>query len=397
MEKFWLYLIHDTFIWSNDNSYLLYNCDLKQFSEGQNSKVLASILRQLQEITNLNCVAIVPNVLRDKEVRFFIKNLINKSIGGLKHITDNPLDRPISFPPVLNIQSEIKRKQIESMNYLDPKIRFDYLSYINSVSFDVDTSKQLSQLKSSLVELEPMQPKLIFSIDVNVGEIKSVLNEIIEISRYMKNIFLSFNVDMYLKFASYLENFFRIGDIIIEDNIHTIANYMKGSKSKAMKYFPCHFNTIIETKKDLMLYQQLRKTFEGKISVLPLLKYNGKNRDFILGNIIFNQDELKEKSYSKVEIFRHMSLNTNYFGKLYVNAKGDISSHQYYSSTLSNIEKLNAFRIAIKEELNSKRSNWLLTRNQGRCEACNYKYLCPPISDIERSLTLECVCSLLDK
>ena len=141
MKEYWLYLNENTFIWCKGTKVLVYNSDNQKsvVYEDIDSEFLGLIC-DLIEIKNLYCVTIGQDVFSNLFVSRFIKDIQQIEAGGVVDV-DSSVSKPVTFPPILNLQSKIAYERdsyqlgqdvytylYELTVYLDgnPELGYDY-------------------------------------------------------------------------------------------------------------------------------------------------------------------------------------------------------------------------------------------------------------------------------
>jgi len=119
--------------------------------------------------------------------------------------------------------------------------------------------------------------------------------------------------------------------------------------------------------------------------------FDGKNIDFFKKYVFMNKADFETIGLSKREVFANQVLNSNHFGKIIIDVFGDIKCSRF-SSAIGNIN--DDVRSLIIKELRSGKS-WLRKRDDVEpCNNCLYKWLCPPISDLEDILGKFNLCTI---
>ena len=82
---YWVYLYADTFIWQNDNEYLIYNTGSNNSIKGKCVGYLKSIILGLHNIINLYCIEVDEKICKeDKYVNKFLTDLRENFCGDYK-------------------------------------------------------------------------------------------------------------------------------------------------------------------------------------------------------------------------------------------------------------------------------------------------------------------------
>jgi pseudo-rSAM protein len=112
-----------------------------------------------------------------------------------------------------------------------------------------------------------------------------------------------------------------------------------------------------------------------------ILPVYDNNYSFIENNVCLSKEELENFSISKTSVLRNMTINSTYFGKILINESGKVFTGTTHSLNL-NINN-DTLGVIISKALRSKKSMWMKTRDKLTCSNCEYRYLCPPVSELE--------------
>lgn len=129
-------------------------------------------------------------------------------------------------------------------------------------------------------------------------------------------------------------------------------------------------------------------SFEHSIKIKPA--YNGSNSNFILENICVTKDEVISYAHDfhKVEVKKE--LNSYFWGKVYFYSKGKFKTslfqNNYFETETVNLP--DAIFVAM-----TSNNDWNLTRDKiDTCTNCNFRFICPPVSPIEKSMNHFKIC-----
>jgi pseudo-rSAM protein len=292
-------------------------------------------------------------------------------------------------PPILKFQPNLT--DIAGFNNLNENILLNLHDlFISLIDKNSNTHLNWIQLKKLLSSLSSQKIYLI-------GK------ELILFQNAIK--LLQFLVKKKISFSIQLE---------INSEIDNIINYIQELKLEfhfEYKIILSKKYTLDQIKKIISKFQQLSCSIKWEIKISSIEDYrhyesifkelnidsvffspvyNTKNNDFFNEYILLNENDLQNYQISKKEIFKHQILNTNYFGKLYVDAFGKIYAHSKFDSIGTIDEDI---RSIIYKELTSGNS-WLKVRNQAPCNNCIYQWICPSPSDLELELKQNKLCTL---
>ena len=109
--------------------------------------------------------------------------------------------------------------------------------------------------------------------------------------------------------------------------------------------------------------------------------YDGRNLPFFKQYVFNTLGDIIAKPVSRKAIFRRQLLNENFFGKLWIDAAGQVYGNMNFPP-VGNIRNDN-LKDMVTQLMIGKQSPWLLTREFEPCKHCVNRYLCPPISNYE--------------
>lgn len=111
MKRSWLYLNENTFIWCKGTKVLVYNSDnYKSVVYKDIDSEFFRLICDLIEIKNLYCVTIGQDIFNNPFVFRFIKDIQQIEAGGVVDV-DSSVSKPVTFPPILNLQSKIAHER----------------------------------------------------------------------------------------------------------------------------------------------------------------------------------------------------------------------------------------------------------------------------------------------
>ena len=139
------------------------------------------------------------------------------------------------------------------------------------------------------------------------------------------------------------------------------------------------WNIVVASESDLERINVLPQIENKKTKILPF--YNGENLDFFAENVFMELNDIIENSIDRKTIFRHRTLNDNFFGKLFIMPSGDVYSN-LLMSPIGNLFDCTIKELVYKEL--DEGNVWLKKRNTvSPCNNCINKDLCPSISNYE--------------
>lgn len=158
---------------------------------------------------------------------------------------------------------------------------------------------------------------------------------------------------------------------------------------KELKFENLLINILVQSLDDL---ERIDKFFDADCFNLLLSPfYNGENIDFFKNNIFVCRDELNTVSLSDIKC--NYILNNHFFGSFVCLPNGAIYSG-LNDACLGNILHDTMASITF-EELNTTNCWLQVRRNVVPCKNCLYSCLCPPISNYEKAIGYNNLCSII--
>ena len=103
-----LVLYPDTFIWEQDNKTLMYNCSSKQTYPFEAIHPIDKYCLVLTDMQNLYVVEIREEDMENPVLKEWVRQIMGKKMGFIKEQEEGE-SHIISFPPILNLQSDVDR------------------------------------------------------------------------------------------------------------------------------------------------------------------------------------------------------------------------------------------------------------------------------------------------
>lgn len=390
MEKYWLFLYPDTFLFCESKKVFLYNSISGEGFEVYRRKSINYIIDGLSEINNLYCIEISEEELKIHDVNNLISKVIKTFSGDLIKKTSSK-SKPVILPPILNLQKDIEKLRKDMFRSTGENI----LAYLNEINIYLDTiwtNKNIkdSQICKITIDFEQFR-KFISQMNYNsLSEVNLYSKNcvdfdylqilLIELFKYSSSIILNMPIYSIINIKNYhtyhnLENFkFRFiiesdfDELKVSDIINTISKY-------PLKY---ELLFLVSSMNEFMKADNIiEKTHETNIEVKPF--YKNKNMDFFEKNIYLTNEELTKPKITKQEIYIHQVINTNDFGKLTISNTGVIYSNINFPPIGSIKDDLSELIYLEMDNGNS----WRRIRNMLPCSDCIYQWLCPSPSNYE--------------
>ncbi len=368
------------------------------------------IVNKVYEPMNLGVVEIEPANI-EKDVLDFIEEAIDLEIGKRlgKSISST---KPINLLPILNLQNDVEKLISNGETHLIG----DHISnYLTSLSFYItnDCNEKCKNC-SGIFRQTTFCTKAINGNHLSLDRIKSVLDQSAATQLKKINV-MGGDISLYPKWNELLDllkqysmdchfwfHFLHLHNLDLEGipghkEILVSYPFDKGlleealSKFENRQDFTFHFliesNQVFEAVNDLLCqYDQLN------YNLVPY--YNGENIDFINQNVFLDETDILSEKIEMRKIFCNQKLNSNFFGSLYVFPDGAVKS----SSNTPKIGRFpdNSLLELIYNEL-IRNTVWRKVRSGEKCDACMYRFLCPPPGNLEFVLEKQDLCHVVIK
>lgn len=407
MNTHWLHLNEDIFLWNKNGVILIYNSKNYKRAIVEETKVLEKIITQLNDIQNLYCVELNDELLADSAVKEFITQIINIEGGGLKKINKDGT-KPVSFFPLLNLQSDSERVRSDE-GLSDGEHLYTYLhemtvhlngkhdvenEYYKQITYPVNTSDSL--------DIKLFEPFFLNCLTTYINKINFVGNNLFSLTGFSELLLLAKKSNREITFYLHISeasNYTNTYEILKADNIKivfvidvaniqpeaegVVAGLSFGKKINAKHSF------VITSENEYEQAMELIDRFNiSNYKIEPV--FNGNNESFFKDLIYLENDDLQEINLCKREIFARQALNTFAFGKLTVMPDGNV----YANVNTNSIGTINnSIKEILYEEMNTNTA-WRVIRDKKPCNNCVYQWLCPSPSNYEYVIGKPNLCNI---
>lgn len=401
--KQYLLLYPDTFLWIDESKGLIYNSlngYTYNFLLDSDIKIICKYLLDSQ---NMYIYQLSHKEIENKKVKIWIEEILDIKAGEIVRLEDDNII-PFSFPPIINLQSDIERISSESNRNVYENI-ISYLHEINiylggvckqpypifkQTNYPMSDEKNIIDPKQLYKIIETIKH---VSLSVNIiggdlinypyyNELFQLLNECVFTLTFFVFDFDFINLQKILSKEESL--FFKI--IYTEDIYYEQVNQFLLSIKPSLNVT---WIFTVSSDKDIEKIEYCINKYPHKNNIYPI--YTNNNDQFFQEKVYIDKNFLRRPKISKKQVYRNLSINTNFWGKITILASGHIYSNLNYPS----IGTLNdSLYDIILRELKMK-NTWRLTRDQHKpCNSCLFKYICPPISNYELILNHFNLCPL---
>lgn len=401
----YLYLKPSVYIWRGQKDILFYDSEsYKKCYFSLNDNII-SISDKLLDISNLYSVAITSSDLQQEWIIEIIANKLATVVESM------PESRPIAIPPVLLFNNRAELANGNSSNFYDPYI----LEYINTVTIRlsgscdkqcVNCSKMYKQVKCctkeregclDINELQGIYEKikslkiekleLIFTDMIDEAYTQTVLSIFSKLN-CLKIIYInSLNItsETYYFLKNYLGKYVLKIIFDCEEISHSnISHDIIRLATNAISDFIVTSNEHISFVNRLVSENNI---INYEINCI----YDGENLEFLNSYYFLNQEDLQGLELKSSDINKNQVMNSSLWGQLIIDPDSTIRFNENDLDNKLITGSLNEF---LQSNFVKPDFAWLRIRNTGKCVNCVYKYLCPPVSNVELFMNRISACSL---
>lgn len=406
MERYWLRLFPDTFLWSKNGQSLIYNVKNKISFCIENTDRVKELTDQLLDLLNLYCVELSEEDLGNSNLKKFIGNVKSISSGEIiKAIEGEP--KPIVLVPILNLQSDVERLRKDSPLSVGEHV----LNYLHSVTLYLDNSVPCDNpyfykftdrpRPDYLLEFKKIN-KFLNNIEVSaIGQINIVSERVTDYPEFDLLINeldrLHLKKNFHVNDSSFEHNLQLLNFLISDQYYLTIFvnNNFKRKKIEAIVSLignnkkQVEWQFFITSEKEYKLVAEVIEELNlGNTNIKPL--YTGQNLQFFENHIYLTEEDLQYPGLNRREVFAHQALNTNDFGKFIVMPDGKVYANLYHEP-LGTID--DDARELVYKEIDHGIS-WRRIRDMKPCCECVYQWLCPSPSNYELAIGKPNLCHI---
>lgn len=406
MEKYWLIVESYVFIWKDSNLVLIYNSLLQRGFVLTLNSIIEPIVDLILAKENLRVVEIDQKFYLSKEGHLFILKLRDNYSGDVFAQSAFPY-KPIVVLPEVNINEDVNRVESNqkdiygfgsqiSMNLMEVTIQLTGNCNNNCSNCGKANLQHLwcckNQNTLTIKELDNIFEKLqkmhLFRMNFIGGNVlcypywDQIFSSLKHI-QLKKCIYLTIsclygNED---KLEYFLKNDYSIYFLIDCSNDVVERIYLNESYN---------YIFLIASIEDYEKVCNILKNINLSMTLLPL--YTKSNENFFKMFVYQNLEDILTTEWRQKDIFANQVLNSNFFGKFYISATGEI----YTDLNLPAIGTISSdFSELIYNEIYGGKT-WRRTRDQILpCNTCIYKYLCPPLSNYETVIGVNNLCHII--
>lgn len=401
----YLYLKPSVYIWRGQNDILFYDSESYKKCHFSLNDNIISISDKLLDISNLYSVAITSSDLQQEWIIEIIAN-------NLATVVDSrPESRPVAIPPVFLFNNRAELANGNSSNFYDPYI----LEYISTVTIRLsgNCDKQCVNCAKMYKQVKCCTKEKVGCLGIN--ELQSIYEKIKSLKIQKLELIFTDMIDKtytqtVLSIFSSLSCFkiIYINSMnVTSDTCDFLKNYLGEYSLKLI--FDCqeilHSNTsydIIMSSTnvicDFLVSSNDHISFINKFITDNNIKnyevnciYNGENIEFLNSHYFLNQEDLLGIELKSNDINANQVMNSSLWGQLIIDPDSTI---RFNENDLDNQKIIGSLYEFLQKNFVKPDFAWLKIRNTGKCVDCVYKYLCPPISNVELFMNRISACCL---
>lgn len=401
MERYWLVLYPDTFLWIKGRKGLIYNSKNNAKIIFDNDAKLAYITAELLNMNNLYRVLLTEDSLKDGGICAWIHQIVNKKCGNLI-LDDDVSKRPVSLKPVLKVQDEIPyykwmHKQGIDGNVIQNLHRLFF--YTNGSEFGNELyGKQAIYPTTDELTLD-MEKIRWFAMNARSSSFLSDISlignplkipKLLETVNELQNICpvtIHITVQDFLNELPQMKEWLSIVhfDILVAD-----YNRLEQLMEVRSKEWNIRYTFFVTSEKEYEIAIRYVDEYSlEEINIVPL--YTGTNLSFFEECLYMDEGELQNIALSKREIFVKQTLNIFNFGTLFIKSDGIVYAN-VNDKPLGTIDE--SPHNLVYREL-TERKSWLGIRDKKPCCDCVYQWLCPSPSNYEMVMDKFNLCHII--
>lgn len=377
MEKLIIY--PDVFIWEKGNDVIIYNSrSFKSHVFKPAHPDLAALCRLLNDPDNLYEIPIDRDCAGDA-IDDFVEIVVSERFGDI-------VDRnapTISLPPLLNIQSQMKKNygEIEEdvmLEYFTDLTIYpgggetDHPDYFRQTCFPISSRTQLPN--GLIIDfLKRSKTPYLRNIKLVVSHVGGYLYELIDFLE-------SYGVNTVI----YMSEDDMSAILAVKNRINSPDKHVRLVRSGCAEPDGFYdgledfgFNFLIRSEREYEKYESdIERYGIHDFSFIPVYD---NNPEFFENNVFLTEDDIKSSRLSKRRIFMNQSVNSNFWGSFTLMPDGKIYS-DVNKPAVGSLED-NIYTL-IGREMRENHS-WRYIRTHKPCSDCLYQWLCPSPSSYE--------------
>lgn len=379
-EKYWFVLRSSVFIWKKQS--LCYFYDSESFAAKLfllDNPDIELWIDKLMDIDNLYSVLVSQTELDKENVQTFIHTLVSLGMGCLVNCREVER-KPIQFPPILNLQSDVERLKRESVS-ASQTLCENILLNLHAMQIDLPASENVPFIEALCTLFESLKKVFISEISFTGYQIAS--NQYAMFWQRMRG---TPGVKKFELEVSYVSEDIVQGLAALELPEMQVKLLIKPGFTqehfeyvrKQLSFASLSYEFQVFEEADCDRIDELVSTLDmDTVRFKPCL--NGRNLDFFKKYVYIGEQEILNTHQTKQNIFAHQALNSNDFGKLRITQDGKVYANIHHPPLGTITDDI---RWLVYKEMDEGTS-WRRIRDKKPCRDCVYQWLCPSLSDYE--------------
>lgn len=401
MKKYWLTLYPHTFIWYDERGGLLYNSVRGNSREFAPDPLTEKAYRELCDLDNLyTCEIDEPDGDGHPAFKAWTETVVSQGFGQLTERTEG-VPRPVSYFPQPRVMHDLERIRWEKENAVGGKI----IDYLHEIVLHLNGSNRARGYhrqglfplpNAGTLDTETVAGLLTAWMAQHVGTVHllgdphaypgldrlAVLLDSCPADKVFH--LVAEDLEENAEAVRLLQGHGIRTDIVCEDAARIPAPKAAWGETSY---------TVAVTDEDECLRAERFSERHPGIPVEAVPVYTGDNLPFFRKHVFLDREDLAEPGLSKREVFAHQLLNTHFFGKLYVTPDKKVYANLNRPPLGTTDDTV--YDLLYREI--TEGSSWMLTRSEGACRSCPYRWLCPSPSNYELVIGRPDLCHLSDR
>ena len=396
----------EVYIWKDKKNILFYNSITFQSVLWERNSESDTIVDALLDVKNFYSIDI-----GDKKDSDIVQEITKKGFGVIVDTSDKL--KPITIPPVLIFSNRAERVLSKGLLFYDAHL-VDYIKTITirlsgSCRHDcTDCSSLFRQVtnctkRSGLLTKEDLLKIRTIIHGTKAEKVQFIISSEKDVALLEQNQFIVDNSEQlvinYINWRNVSEEIIdRIESLSCQQLVKIVfkvdACILDDAQMLLRKLLNKYKNIIVcfllSSDEDVASYQDLEQSLDITDRNEVHCVFNGNNHHFIETFYQMNEQELSSLQCDSDSIKTSQVINSEFWGSIYIEPDRTICLNENYPC-FGDIDT--PLYEILSKAFNSNDNPWLLTRKKFSCGTCAYRYLCPPINNLELSMSEPFACS----
>lgn len=400
----------EVYIWKDRKNILLYNSDTFQSVLWERDSESDAVADALLDVKNYYSIDI--DEKKDLEI---VQEITKKGFGVIVDTSEKL--KPITIPPVLVFSNQAERVLSKGLLFYDAHL----VDYIKTITVRLsgeccndctDCSSLFKQVTNCTKRNGKLTKEDLLKIQkiiqgTRAEKVQFIISNENDVALLEQNQFIvDHNETMVINYINWNnvseEIIDRIESLPCQQLVKIVFKLnacISGHNQLLLgellnKYKNIIVCFLLSSDEDVTLYQDIVQTLDITDRNEASCIYNGNNHHFIETFYQMNGRELESLQCDSVLIKTNQVINSDFWGNIYIEPDRTICLNESYPC-FGDID-MPLYEI-LSKAFNSHDNPWLLTRKKVGCGACVYRCLCPPINNLELSMSNPFACSSYHK